>query len=412
MADTAETARTVLSGAATTTPMPSIGPAVATQGNTVQRTTVLPHLQMEGERPSLALKSRERFEEVAPLGQGGMGEVVLVKDHDIERAVALKRLLPNADLGSMLRFVDEIRIVGSLEHPNIVPVHDVGIDDQGRYFFVMKNLKGETLEAIIEKLKAGDPEAHRKYTFTVREQLFLGILNAVSYAHGQGIIHRDLKPANIMVGPYGEVTVMDWGLAKRIGVKMIELPAGAPIPLTEEARSTGRDVYKTQAGMIMGTPLYMSPEQARGEHHQIDQRTDTYALTVILHELMSLGHYLDEAKPVSEILQDVQTVKPSVFSMKKHPSQSVIPADIAWFVDKGLQKDPAKRFQSVAEMIARLQRGLEGCIAVQCQRTALKRVLHEVSRSADAHPVAVMAGGMAAIGLFMAALVKSLSVLL
>ena len=373
---------------------------------------MLPHINLDGERPSLALQSRERFEEVAPLGQGGMGEVVLMKDHDIERAVALKRLLPQADLGSVLRFVDEIRVVGSLEHPNIVPVHDVGIDDRGRYFFMMKHLKGETLESIIERLKAGDRAAHERYTFTVRQQIFLGILNAISYAHGQRVIHRDLKPANIMIGPFGEVTVMDWGLAKRVGASELPLPAGQPIPLTQEAKkATGRDLYKTQVGMVMGTPLYMSPEQARGANEEVDERTDTYALTVILHEFISLEHYLDESKPVEQILEDVQTVKPRVITMKKHPAQSAIPADLAWFIDKGLEKDRSKRYQSVEEMIARLQRGFAGHIAIQCQRTFLKRVLQESARVADAHPIMVMAGALATMGLIVAAVVKSLLVL-
>jgi serine/threonine-protein kinase len=276
----------------------------------------------------------------------------------------------------------------------------------------MKHLKGETLATIIERLQAGDPEAHRRFTFTVRQQIFLGVLNAVAYAHGQGVIHRDLKPANIMVGPFGEVTVMDWGLARRTGASEFPLPAGQPIPLRQEAgKSAGREIFRTQAGVVMGTPLYMSPEQARGAHDEVDERTDTYALTVILHELMSLYHYLDDTQPVEQILKDVQTVKPRVVSTKKHPTQPVLPAEIAWFVDKGLEKDRTRRYQNVQEMIETLQRGLGAHVAVQCHRTLIKRVLQEVATRADAHPIAVMVGGATVMGLFVAAVVKSLLVL-
>ncbi|MGC4123233.1 MAG: serine/threonine-protein kinase [Myxococcales bacterium] len=365
-----------------------------------RRTTVLPTVVMEGERPQVSTARRDRFEELSRLGQGGMGEVLLLKDHDIDRAVALKRLLPDADLSSVLRFVDEIRTVGSLEHPNIVPVHDVGVDEQGRYFFVMKHLKGETLEAIIEKLRAGDAAAHQRYTFSVRQQLFLGVLNAVNYAHKEGVIHRDLKPSNIMVGPFGEVTVMDWGLAKRLRGGKSELPAlversskGQPPASPVSSSPSGRDrgAYATQMGDVMGTPMYMSPEQARGANDQVDERTDTYALSVIFHELMFLEHYLDPCQTLPEILDGVQTLKPAVFDLKPTPVQGMVPAEFRWFVDRGAAKDPAERYQSVDQMIDRLQRSLGGHIAIQCQFTLIKRALQELTRLADRHPMGVAA---------------------
>jgi len=367
-----------------------------------RRTTVLPTLVMEGEKPQVSAARRDRFEEISPLGQGGMGEVVLLKDHDIDRSVALKRLPAEADLGSVLRFVDEIRTVGSLEHPNIVPVHDVGVYEQGRFFFVMKHLKGETLESIIERLRAGDAEAHRRFTFTVRQQLFLGVLNAVNYAHREGVIHRDLKPSNIMVGPFGEVTVMDWGLAKRVRGARAELPSvlagarGGPpaagAATAPGASPSGRDrgAYATQLGDVMGTPMYMSPEQARGENDRVDERTDTYALSVILHELMFLEHYLERCQTIPEILDGVQEISPAVFQLKPHPVQGMPPAEVRWFVDRGTKKDPAERFQSVQEMIDRLQRGLGGSVLVQCQFTLVKRGMQELTRLADRHPLAVL----------------------
>lgn len=153
--------------------------AITTPGG-MARSTVLPRVEWVGPEPKVNPSQRHRFEELGLLGEGGMGEVVLAKDHDIEREVALKRLPPNADLGRVMRFVEEIRTVGKLEHPNIVPVHDVGVDASGRYFFVMKAIRGETLESIINKLAAGDEAMHARFPIGVRVQVFLSILNAMA----------------------------------------------------------------------------------------------------------------------------------------------------------------------------------------------------------------------------------------
>ena len=174
------------------------------------RTTVLPRVEGEGGQVHLHAESKLRYEPLKLLGAGGMGEVVLVEDQDIARRVAVKRLLPELTHPSVLaRFVDEIRTVGRLEHPNIVPIHDVGIDDLGRYFFVMKYVEGDTLESVIEKLAARDPVTLARYSFEQRIELFLGVLHALEYAHEHGVVHRDIKPANVMIGRYGEVVLMD-----------------------------------------------------------------------------------------------------------------------------------------------------------------------------------------------------------
>jgi len=346
------------------------------------RSTVLPKVQWDGQQPKLEPTHRLRFEELGLLGQGGMGEVTLVKDHDIERTVALKRLPPNADLGAVLRFVEEIRTIGHLEHPNIMPVHDVGVDDQGRYFFVMKHLRGETLESIIERLKAGDPQAHQKYPFTVRIQLFQGVLNAMAYAHREGFLHRDLKPANIMVGPYGEVTVLDWGLARRHGAK--------EGPLSESARA--RTTFETQLGSVLGTPLYMCPEQARGAHDQLDVRSDLYSLGVVFHELLFLDHYLGGKASVADVLDGVKTVTPDLFAHVSKPIQGPVPSELCWFLSKALQKEPSQRYQSAEEMLADLDLIVRGEFHVQCLRTFGKRMLREAGPLLERHPALVIGG--------------------
>ena len=381
-------------------------PAAASSASSPRRITVLPRVEWNGDKPSVVPLQRERFEELQPLGQGGMGEVLLLKDHDIERTVALKRLTESADMDRVLRFVEEIRTVGQLDHPNIVPVHDVGVDERGRYFFVMKHLQGETLESVISRLRQGDKEAHAQYPFPVRVQLFMGILHALSYAHRKGFIHRDLKPANIMVGTLGQVTVMDWGLARRArtpGTQAASAASATPEPVGLRASAS----LMTQMGALVGTPLYMSPEQARGEHDVLDARSDIYSLCVLFHELLFLRHYLDGRESMEDILQGVQKVLPDVEAFMEHPTQPRVPAELGWFVHQGLAKEPARRYASVDIMVAELQRILSGRIQIHCQRTLIKRGLHEALRFVDQHPLAILLGSTAAVSLLLAALVQA-----
>lgn len=371
--------------------------ATTVAGGTI-RSTVLPRVEWEGPHPRVKPSERHRFEELGLLGEGGMGEVVLAKDHDIERNVALKRLPENCDLGRVLRFVEEIRTVGQLEHPNIVPVHDVGVDSSGRYYFVMKHLRGETLESIIERLKAGDDAAHARFTMPVRIQIVLSVLNALAYAHQQGFIHRDLKPANIMIGPYGEVTVMDWGLAKRI-----RTPEKSEIPV---APSSARTVLQTQVGAVMGTPLYMSPEQARGEVDKLDERSDLYALGVVFHEFLHLEHYLEDRTELKAVLEGVQTVQPPIHVATLKAARYQVPAELDWFVARATRKNVNERFQSVTEMTDELQRIIRGECRVQCQRTLVKRVVGEAGKFADQRPMATIVATTVAVALFVAAIVN------
>jgi serine/threonine-protein kinase len=344
------------------------------------RTTVLPRVEWKGEAATIVTEgaARPRFEAKGGLGEGGVGEVVAVLDRDIGREVAIKRLRPDVQgPATLARFVDEIRTVGALEHPNIVPIHDVGVDETGALYFVMRRVQGQTLEAIIEKLAAGDPLTHTHWTFERRVHLFRQLLDALAFAHQRGFVHRDIKPANVMVGHFGEVFLMDWGIAKPLGAEdhAAHRIDAAPQP----ARVTA-----THAGALVGTPIYMSPEQARGE--KVDVRSDIYSLCVLLHELLGLEHYLSGATTLEAVVHGAQHASAPILGLAPSPHQPPPPMDLGWFVRKGLEKDPARRYQSVAQMIDRLDARDEGKIPIQCHVTFAKRVSREMLGWLDRHP--------------------------
>jgi serine/threonine protein kinase len=366
-------------------PSPSMAASTFAPPTSAARTTILPHVDGDGAGIQLSLESRSRYEPTKLLGAGGMGEVVLVRDHDIERKVALKRLLPEmTDPAILARFVDEIRTVGRLEHPNIVPIHDVGVDELGRYFFVMKYVEGETLESIIAKLAEGDPAYRAKYSIEVRIGLFLGLLHALEYAHAQGVVHRDIKPANVMVGRFGEVVLMDWGVSKPLEAQR-DAAAGAEGAIVGEDRRAR--MYTTRVGSLIGTPAYMSPEQARGENDKVDTRSDLYSAMVLFHELAGLHHYLTDQPDLDAMLAAVVAEEFGFFKLLglKYPAGSP-PGELLHLIYKGLQKDPAQRFQSAGELIGALHGVLEGRAPVQCHITLTKRAYRELGRLVDRSP--------------------------
>jgi serine/threonine-protein kinase len=375
---------------AVASPSPRAGSAAsprASIGRTTGRTTVLPTGEPGAGVTREAVATRPRFQVRRSLGAGGIGEVVAAVDQDIGREVAIKSLRPDMQGSAhVARFVDEIRTVGALEHPNIVPIHDVGVNDDGSLYFVMRCVQGETLESIIERLAAGDPAAHAHWTMERRTHVFRQLLDAVAFAHERGFVHRDIKPANVMVGHHGEVFLMDWGIAKPIGAS--ESASALPPGPGGSPRSNATDrITATGVGAVIGTPAYMSPEQARGE--PVDVRSDIYSLCVLFHELLCLRHYLGHCQTVEAVLDGVQNAHAASASFVPSPHQGPAPMELSWFVHKGLAKHPDARYPTVQAMIDRLDARDEGVIPVQCPVTFTKRSTREFLRALDRHPVAI-----------------------
>jgi serine/threonine protein kinase len=320
-----------------------------------------------------------RFDVLGELGRGGVGQVVAATDRDIGRRVAIKRILAEHQRSSsvMLRFVQEVRTAGQLDHPNIVTIHDVGRQPDGELFFVMKLLDGETLDALLGRLRAGDPTAHARWSFARRTELFVQVLHAMRLAHERGIVHRDLKPSNIMVGHHGEVSVVDWGLAKRVGQPDVPME-----PTTASADDAS--VVTTRVGSLVGTPRYMAPEQARGE--PADPRTDTWQLSLVFYELLTLRHPMDGVEGLTEMLDAVQHRPIPHPRHMPHPAQGPVPADLAWYVVDGLKRPRDERYADAGAMLHRLQRRADGEIPVQCVMTAQKQMLNRSQTLVDRHP--------------------------
>jgi eukaryotic-like serine/threonine-protein kinase len=219
------------------------------------------------ESPPAGAPAIPNYRITGELARGGMGVVYAAKDLTLKREVAIKTLLPGADA---TRFVTESEITARLPHPGIPPVHALGWLDDGTPYLVMKLIRGRTLAELLKERASPADDVSR---FTA---VFEQIAQAVGFAHEQGIIHRDLKPLNVMVGAFGEVQVMDWGLAKDLRVRHEVQPSS----------STSADgLAHTSAGAIMGTPGYMAPEQARGE--PVDSRADVFALGAILAAILT-----------------------------------------------------------------------------------------------------------------------------
>ncbi len=304
----------------------------------------------------------ERYVREEEITRGGMGAIYRASDRVIGRISAMKLALPEilTDPESSWRFVTEAKITALLEHPNIVPVHDIGKSDRDGLFFIMKLVAGEPLSTILYELRRGDPDYTRRYDRHDLLVIFRKVCDAVAFAHSRGVIHRDIKPHNIMVGPYGEVLLMDWGLAK-----FEDLPEGSD-PASDPARVRRMpSLSATTDGVVKGTPSYMAPEQAAGRGRDVDRLTDIYLLGTTLYHIVTLEPPFTGVDAEEILLKAMggRLIPPN----ERNPACQA-PEELWRIIRKCAARRKDERYRSVEELVADLDAWMAGRILSQHRR--------------------------------------------
>ncbi|MDP7033254.1 MAG: serine/threonine-protein kinase [Planctomycetota bacterium] len=301
-----------------------------------------------------------RYTDIQVIDQGGMGLVLRATDPKIGRSVAIKTIRPDRETTAhtLRRFQQEARITGQLEHPNIVPIYDMGQASDGTHFFCMKLVEGESLAQKLQSTRNRITRLRSTHDGTRDLGDFLKACDAMAFAHSRRVIHRDLKPANIMIGAFGEVLVMDWGLSK----SLTSNPSVISQPESEQRTPTRNescdwDSLQTQEGALLGTPIYMSPEQAESNLDAIDTQSDLYSLGAILYEILTLEPPF-RTQSTYETLVAVQSG--SLIPPRTRTPQARIPADLEAVVLKAMAPDKKNRYPEVSDLAADIRSYLDG----------------------------------------------------
>jgi serine/threonine protein kinase len=221
------------------------------------------------------------------IARGGMGVVVEAEDLATKRVVAMKVLLSVDSAEHLARFIEEAQITAQLEHPNIIPIYELNVNEQDKPYYTMPLVRGHSLKEVVEAVRGPRPDLAPARALPEMLRAFLAVCDAVGFAHAKGVIHRDLKPQNIMLGRHGEVLVMDWGLAKPPAAAAALLD-GDPESRVASLRQDLTRTNLTTAGAVLGTPYFMAPEQATGDSSRVDFRADVYSLGALLYYILTL----------------------------------------------------------------------------------------------------------------------------
>lgn len=295
---------------------------------------------------TLSTQPAGKYTVVGKVDEGGMKQILEIEDTDTTRTLAMALIKDKAKKDKQAkaaeRFVYEARITALLQHPNIVPVHDIGINEDGEPYFTMKLIEGENLKSILEKLKLGDKDYEAKYPLSELLTIFLKTCEAIAYAHSKDVIHLDMKPDNIQVSEYGEVLIVDWGLAKILHD-----------PFAEEHvfNDVIDSVDLTLDGFIKGTPGFMAPEQAMGMNQEKNKLTDIYSLGAILYNILTLH------KPVEDDDIEVicrKTIQGDIPTPKNRNSERYIPSALEAVCAKAMQVNPEERYQKADALISEI----------------------------------------------------------
>ncbi|MHC5081621.1 MAG: serine/threonine-protein kinase, partial [Planctomycetota bacterium] len=377
-----------------TTPSPSPDPGSVTgrlrSGKGIRGDLSLPSEELP--RDAVAgPTSEKRYSLLGEIARGGMGAIVRLVDNDIRRPVAMKVILGDESEGTaegdrerVERFVEEAQVTGQLEHPNIVPVHELGLDPEGKVYFTMKLVRGESLESVLDRIADKDGDALEAYPLSHLLQIFLKICDALAFAHSKGVLHRDLKPENVMVGSFGEVLVMDWGLARVKGRE--DTARDELVRSIRSEKAAGR----TLEGQVMGTPAYMPPEQARGHVDEIDERSDVFALGGILYRLLT-----HEAPYSGDTAMEAlrKAMAGNVIPPRRRTPWNRIPKELESVCLKAMAREREGRYGTVEELAGDVRSFLDHRLVGAHRYGWMSRVMRFVQR----HPTGSVSGGVALV---------------
>ncbi|TWU39045.1 Serine/threonine-protein kinase PknD [Novipirellula aureliae] len=293
-----------------------------------------------------------RYTSMRDMAKGGSAVLRAGFDPITGRTVAVKMLLPEKrlDRREQRRILREARVTAQLQHPNTVPVYDIGSDSEQGIYFVMKRISGENLFEILKRIAQGDQDTIDAFPMQRRLDIVVGACQALAYAHARGVIHRDVKPENIWVGNFGEVILLDWGVAKVWGQADDNVPLNRSVLTTEETETQQLKTL-TGGGQRPGTPLYMSPEQVSGSRG-IDERSDIFSAGVTLYETLAIREPFRGAD-INETFDNIQN-KEILPPSERSPDRN-IPKLADEVVMKALQKRPGNRYQFMRDFIEAIQ---------------------------------------------------------